>query len=114
MKIPSGMIDNVTECNNKKHTLKGKCGKHGIEIRCQDCDSLLLWPMPNVSNVNHSLGLYVELAMRYDTDGTEIDELLLDGGFEVVDNSNFKEAYDYVKFQLSARPTYVSAQKVIA
>jgi len=99
MKIPQMMIGNVARCGSKEHTLKGRCGEHGIEIFCKDCDALILWPTPDIRELDRDkkMQLQVGLAMGYNVDEFTINHFLLEGGFKVVNNSNFEQAFNYVK-----------------
>jgi len=77
-------------------------GKHGQELKCAKEDVWLWWPIPELTDLTdvQRMSLSIGLPMMYDTDGDDIYTMLMDGGYNQINATNFSEAYKYCVSQL--------------
>lgn len=97
--ITEGMMKQVQDHKNRGHQV---VERGDGEFYCQSCDSWLAWQVVDTTGLSqaNNIRLFVNLAMRYDSDGDQVDRILMDAGWRVVNDDNVDEAIEVVKKRL--------------
>ena len=102
--ITSGMYERVFEYLAEGYKVVVEVGEFGpqayVEKRGEKV--LVAWQIPDTDGLTESQNrdLYVCLPLTHGSDSETVDHFLLRGGFSVVSETNYIEAYSYVQGKL--------------
>jgi len=96
--LTGAMMDAVAECQRQGHDVKEADWNGREAFQCDEC-GILAWPTVDMTTIRpeRQLALTYCAAIIADTDTEEIEQWILDAGYEQVTPENYGEVLSLVK-----------------